>query len=272
MQNSKKPTYWLIGGSSGLGKATLNAIKQQDCTLISGARSFNNTYENNVHYLKLDVSNKQSIQQFRENALNISNSIDGIIYCAGTIVFGACELTTPDEYYQVLNTNFLGFVRMVQEILPIMRKNNNGRIIVFSSVNGLLGTPYQSAYVASKHAIEGFCECLSMELHNYNIQICVVEPGDHKSGSNKYRCSCCASKIDNDYTKDYNRVVSKILHDEENGGDPIKLGNKIAKLLSKRKMPSNALVVSPPERLAIFLHNILPFSIFKKILGKYYLG
>ena len=60
-----------------------------------------------------------------------------------------------EEYRRVLETNYLGVVRMNQAVLPLMREQGGGKIIIFSSINGLLGTPFQSAYTASKHALEG---------------------------------------------------------------------------------------------------------------------
>lgn len=64
---------------------------------------------------------------------------------------------------------------MVSLALPYMRAQGSGRIVLFSSINGLLGIPFQSAYTASKHALEGYAECLAMETAPWGVQVCLVE-------------------------------------------------------------------------------------------------
>ena len=83
-------------------------------------------------------------------------------------------------------------VRMNQAALPTMRTQGQGRIVMFSSINGLMGIPFQSAYTASKHAVEGYAECLAMEVRPFGVQVCLVEPGDHRSGSGRYRLQASA--------------------------------------------------------------------------------
>ncbi len=68
---------------------------------------------------------------------------------------------------------------LVSQVMPVMRRQHSGKIVLFSSINGLLGIPFQSAYVASKHAVEGYAECLAMECKAMGIQVSVIEPGDH---------------------------------------------------------------------------------------------
>ena len=69
-------------------------------------------------------------------------------------------------------------VRMNRAVLPLMRERGGGKIVLFSSINGLLGIPFQGAYTASKHAIEGYAECLQLEVKPFGIQVMLVEPGD----------------------------------------------------------------------------------------------
>lgn len=263
---------WVSGGSSGLGLYTAMALAQAGHTVISGARSFSGDAPlNNLHRLHLDVTDDDSVRAFAESALGISPTVDAVVHCAGIICLGPCEETTPDEYRSILETNFLGMVRMNQAALPHMRRQGNGCIIMFSSINGLLGIPFQSAYTASKHAVEGYAECLQQELQGFGIQVCLVEPGDHRGGAGVYRRHAAAMTETSPYAQDFVQGVKVIRHDEENGSDPLKLGRRIALLLQRRRMPFRLRIASPDQHLAAILHGLLPGSIMNRILRFYYL-
>ena len=152
-------TVWITGASSGLGLHTAQALRNAGWTVIAGARSFSEPIEKDgIHCLPLDVTSPESVQSFCDRALEISPWVGALVQCAGMLVLGSCEETTDEEYLRVLNTNFLGMVRMNREVLPIMRAQKSGRIVMYSSINGLMGIPFQNAYTASKHAIEGYAE------------------------------------------------------------------------------------------------------------------
>lgn len=262
----------MIGGSSGLGSYVVDALSRAGHNVIVGARSYNGTQtEGNVSKIQLDVTNGSSRKNFKNEALKLSKNVDVFIYCAGIIVFGPCEFTNIEEYQRVINTNFIGAVAMIQEVLPILRNQNHGNIILFSSINGLLGTPFQSAYVASKHALEGYSECLAMEVKEFNINVCVVEPGDHKGGKAEYRNNYSEILNDNIYINSFNKGRNKILYDEKNGSDPFKLGKKIVRLINKNNPPHRTIISSLDQKLAVVLHRIFPYKFLKSILIKYYL-
>ena len=186
----KKGTVWIIGGSSGLGLATAKAFEKDGWLVVSGARSFGETAAaDGIRELHLDVTDAQSRAAFVQNAFAISQRMDALVYCAAILILSPCELTSQDEYARVIQTNFLGMTAFVSAVLPAMRKQQSGKIVLFSSINGLLGIPFQSAYVASKHAVEGYAECLAMECRSMGIQVSLVEPGDHAGGSQRTRLS-----------------------------------------------------------------------------------
>ena len=179
-------TVWITGASSGLGLATAKAFAGRGWLVVAGARSFADgtvhEEEKAEHWvrLRLDVTDGESCAHFVRRALEISPRVDALVCGAAVLVLGSCEKTGADEYNRVLDTNFTGAARMVSLALPYMRAQGSGRIVLFSSINGLLGIPFQSAYTASKHALEGYAECLAMETAPWGVQVCLVEPGDHR--------------------------------------------------------------------------------------------
>jgi NAD(P)-dependent dehydrogenase (short-subunit alcohol dehydrogenase family) len=228
--------------------------------------------DDGIYRLPLDVTDRDSIRHFVQNSLHIFPTVDALVNCAGILVLGSCEETSAEEFFGVMKTNFFGTAAMIKAALPHMRKQHSGKIINFSSVLGLLGIPFQSAYAASKHAIEGYTECLAMEVAPFGIQVCLVEPGDHQGGSAAYRRWAEAVSAGSPYDHDFRKGIATIAHDEENGSDPDMLGYKVVQLLQRRRMPLRRRVAKFDQHLAVILHSFIPARIMQFILTQYYIG
>jgi NAD(P)-dependent dehydrogenase (short-subunit alcohol dehydrogenase family) len=187
------------------------------------------------------------------------------------LVLGSCEETSLEEYQRVMNTNFLGMVRMNRQVLPIMRAQKDGRIVMYSSINGLMGIPFQNAYTASKHAIEGYAEGLQMEVRPFGIQVMLVEPGDHRSGSEKYRPHAAAMTGESPYAAAYDSATKVIHRDETGGSDPDVLGRKIARILDRKRIPLRRRIASLDQHAAVYIHRFLGARLNGAVLRKYYI-
>ena len=268
---SKKKTVWVTGASSGLGLHTAKALQEDGWQVIAGARSFSeSTGEDGIIRLPLDVTDGESVAEFCRKAEEAALP-DALVQCAGMLVLGSCEETNTEEFRRVMDTNYLGMVRMNREVLQRMRGNGGGKIVMFSSINGLLGIPFQSAYTASKHAIEGYAECLALEVKPFGIQVMLVEPGDHRSGSDKYRPHAAAMTAQSPYAEAYESAVARIHHDETNGSDPDALGRKIAKILDRKRIPLRKRIASADQHLAVYVHRFLGAGINGAVLRSYYI-
>ena len=269
---NQQKTVWITGASSGLGLHTAMAFRDDGWRVIAGARSFGShpSAIDGITCLPLDVTSEDSIRTFCEQASAVAVP-DALVQCAGMLVLGSCEETETEEFRRVIDTNYLGMVRVNRHVLPLMRKNGGGKIVLFSSINGLMGIPFQSAYTASKHAIEGYAECLSMEVKPFGIQVMLVEPGDHRSGSDKYRPHAAAMGDDSPYAAAYASATKQIHHDETNGSDPDVLGRKLAKTLDRKRIPFRKRIASPDQHLAVYIHRFLGSRINFAILRKYYI-
>ena len=262
---------WITGASSGLGLHTAQALARNGFTVVAGARSFGKGKTvDGCHCLPLDVTSRESIDAFAAEALKAYGPPDILVNCAGMLILGACESYTLDELRQVMETNFFSQAAMISKVLPYMREKGKGRIVNFSSINGLLGIPFEGAYTASKHAIEGYSECLSYEVKPFGIEIMLVEPGDHRSGSSAYRRHSQGMTDASPYRKAFDTGTAQIAHDEANGSDPDRLGEKIAKALKRKHLPRRLRVAKPDQHLAVVLHDLLPNRWFEKIIGPYY--
>ena len=220
--------------------------------------------------LRLDVTDEESCARFAERALEISPRVDALVCGAAVLVLGSCEKTGADEYSRVLDTNFTGAARMVRLALPHMRAQGGGRIVLFSSINGLLGIPFQSAYTASKHALEGYAECLAMETAPWGVQVCLVEPGDHRGGSQRTRLNALEEDGTSPYHSRYEAAVAVIHRDEAGGLSPDRLGEKLVRNVERRHMRFRLRVAKPDQHLAVWLHALLPPWLNGRVLRAYY--
>ena len=262
---------WITGASSGLGLHTAQQLGMHGYDVIAGARSFaRDKAVEHCRSIPLDVTDEESIDAFAARALAMAGPPDILVNCAGMLILGSCENYPIEEIERVMNVNFLGQVRMIQRVLPLMREKGGGKIVNFSSINGLLGIPFEGAYTASKHAIEGFSECLALEVKPYGIQVMLVEPGDHQSGSAAYRPHSKGITAASPYRAAFETGTAVIAHDEENGSDPDVLGETIARVLKRRRIPRRLRIAKMDQRLAVVLHDVLPAWAFDAIIGSYY--
>jgi NAD(P)-dependent dehydrogenase (short-subunit alcohol dehydrogenase family) len=265
-----KGTVWVIGGSSGLGLATAKAFATDGWFVISGARSFQaEIQEGLIHQLPLDVTDQNSRAAFVREAFLLSPCVNALVYCAAILILAPCELTAYDEYSRVMQTNFLGMTDFVAQVMPKMRSQKGGKIVLFSSINGLLGIPFQSAYVASKHAVEGYAECLAMECAGTGIQISVVEPGDHRGGSQHCRLSASVAE-GSPYSQAFETGIAKIRQDEAHGLIPSKLAAKIVRNVNHKRMRFRLRIAKAAQKAAVVLHDALPSKTNMRILRSYY--
>jgi NAD(P)-dependent dehydrogenase (short-subunit alcohol dehydrogenase family) len=126
----------------------------------------------------MDVDLDASVDAGFEQLLTTHGRLDAVVACAGWGLAGAAELTPISEAKEQLETNFWGAVRVVQHALPTMRRQRRGRIVLISSLGGIIGIPFQSFYSASKFAMEGYGEALAYEVAPFGIQVTLVEPGN----------------------------------------------------------------------------------------------
>lgn len=272
-ERNKVSVVLVSGASSGLGRAVAEHLAAKGFRTYAGARSFSKGVSGPVgcETVALDVLDDASARSAINYIIEREGHIDALVNCAAFLTFGSCEETSAEELEAVMQTNFLGMARMVRTVLPHMRAQRFGRIINFSSINGLLGIPFQSAYTASKHAIEGWSECLAQETRRFGVRVTLIEPGDCRSGSHKYRTSAAAAKEDHSpYALWYRAAVAQITHDEDNGMPQSRVANAVCAVLSREDPPARCLVARLDQRFAVFLHKVIGGNFFYRIMEAYY--
>src|SRR5215213_2002657 len=190
--NNTKPNGEIIrvavvtGSSSGIGFETALTLARNGfytyATMRNLERSKNitgiaNTEKLPLQVIQLDVNDDRSVKDAIDKIVAENKRIDLLVNNAGYGLFGSLEDLSIEEIKAQFETNFFGVIRVTQQVLPVMRKQNSGTIVNVSSVGGRIGIPVLSAYQSTKFALEGLSESMSYELEPFGIRVVIIEPG-----------------------------------------------------------------------------------------------
>jgi len=170
----------VTGASSGIGKEAAKMFIQKGYTVYGASRrmeKMGDLQEVGVHLLEMDLTDEVSIVAGVEEILRKENRIDILVNNAGYGSFGALEDVPISEARIQFEVNIFGLARLIQLVLPAMRRQHSGRIINISSIGGSLGQPHGAWYHATKYAVEGLSDSLRMELKQFGIDVVIIKPG-----------------------------------------------------------------------------------------------
>jgi NAD(P)-dependent dehydrogenase (short-subunit alcohol dehydrogenase family) len=176
----------VTGSSSGIGFETALLLSKSGFHTYASMRNLEkskniteivNTENLPLRVIQLDVNDDISVKNAINKIIAENGRIDVIINNAGHGLFSPIEDITLDQVKEQFETNFFGVVRLVKEVLPVMRKQRNGIIVNVSSGAGRVAIPVSSAYVATKFALEELSESMRYELKEFGINIIIIEPG-----------------------------------------------------------------------------------------------
>jgi NAD(P)-dependent dehydrogenase (short-subunit alcohol dehydrogenase family) len=177
----------VTGSSTGIGYETSLLLARNQFATYATMRNLNRSNEVQdivskekipLSVIQLDVNDDMSVHDAMDSILKESGRIDILVNNAGYDLFGSLEELSIEEIKQQFETNFFGVIRTTKAVIPTMRKQNSGTIVNMSSIGGRIGLfPFETAYHASKFALEGFTESLRQELGEFNINIILIEPG-----------------------------------------------------------------------------------------------
>lgn len=179
-----KKVVLITGASAGMGKETAKLLVTKGYIVYGAARRLNKMEDlqrQGVKLLAMDVTDDQSMQEGVNHIIREEKRIDVLINNAGFGSYGAVEdVAIADAKYQ-LDVNLFGAARLIQLVLPHMRKQRFGKVVNISSIGGKIATPLGAWYHASKFALEGLSDALRNEVKQFGIDIIIIEPGGIKS-------------------------------------------------------------------------------------------
>lgn len=248
----------VTGGTSGIGLAAVNALREKGCTVYALSRHGD---------ISCDVSDEVSARAAVEQVLEKEGRVDVLVNCAGFGISGAAELTPLEMAKKQLDVNLFGTANMVNAVIPAMRRQGGGRIVNTGSVAGFVPIPFQTWYSASKAAIESYTMAMGNELAPFHITLTAVLPGDTRTGFTAAR-----QKIDDPedlYQGRIARSVERMEHDEQSGVPAETVGRLIARVaLKKRVRPFY--IPGFSYNLVALLMRLLPSGAANKLIGALY--
>ncbi len=226
----------ITGAASGFGKVTALAFARNGDTVYASMRKPAKNHpllqaaekeKLSVNLLALDVKNKESIAKAIAGINQAEGRLDILINNAGVHIPGALEDMPEDDLHQVMDTNFFGALNVTRAVLPMMREQKSGRIIMLSSIGAMIGRVNDSIYCASKSALEAASEALRYEVARFGIKVSVVEPGVFQTEiGNKYEVSK-DYPADSPYRDLVDFRVAMVKKSCESGDDPQRIAELI---------------------------------------------
>jgi NAD(P)-dependent dehydrogenase (short-subunit alcohol dehydrogenase family) len=215
-KNKNNKVAVISGSSSGIGLETSLALARNGFLTYATMHNLKKADSINIladkeripiKVIQLDVTDDKSVNDAIQTITSDAGRIDVLVNNAGYGLFGAFEDLSIGEIKDVYETNFFGLVRLTQAVIPMMRKQQSGRIVNLSSGAGIFGFPGGSAYVSSKFTVEGLSESISYELEPFGIKVILVEPGFIKTNFGQ---AMVIAKKSQDPNSQYSQMMQKV--------------------------------------------------------------
>ena len=253
----------VTGASAGIGHAVADDLAASGWTVVGVSRR--GTGGERWSGLVMDVDRDDEVSRGVAEVLERHGRIDALVAAAGWGLAGAVEQTSTDEAKAQVETNFWGVDRAVRAVLPAMRAKGGGRIVVISSIGGVVALPFQAYYSASKFALEGLCEALAYEVAPFGIAVTLVQPGNVATDFTAARRTAAGAADGGDgaYDAAFEKAITTMERDEANGVPSADVAKVVHRVLLARRPPRRLSVGRPTERVGIVAKRLLPFRLFE---------
>lgn len=257
----KDKCVWIVGASSGIGRALAIELSLQKANIIISSRNekelgiVKEICENNgakCAIIPLDLMNTENFAAKTALAISQYNRIDYLVLNGGISQRSLIKDTPLDIDRKLMEVNYFGNIALAKAVLPLMIHQQSGHIATVSSIVGVFGFPLRSAYAASKHALHGFYETLRAEHKDDHILVSVIIPG-------RVKTNISINAIDKD-----GNPHNKLDEGQANAMSAEKAAKKILKGLKRKKKEIH---IGGLEILMIYLRRYLPF-VFYRIVTK----
>lgn len=185
----------VTGASNMYGQEVVASLARRGLHVFAGVRP-GNSHESqgnatakpggSVQYIPLDVTNQEQVDEAVRVLLEAPGTLVGVVHADFRLIRGYFEDLSADEIRAVFETNLYGMMRVTRALIPHLRNQRQGRIVIISSVAGRIASPSGSAYAASRFAQEGFAESLMQELAPLGVHVSLIEPGITKAAKTTF--------------------------------------------------------------------------------------
>ena len=268
----------VTGASSGIGLLTSIELAKSKFHVIASMRDITRRSRldeaaksagvtGRIDIRALNVTNFEAMPEFVSQIIRDYKTIDVLVNNAGFAVAGFIEDLALEEIRSQLETNFFGHVAMTKAVLPFMRQQRSGHIIMLSSIGGLTASPTLSSYSASKFALEGWTEALRLELNALGIKVVLVEPGSFQTDIWTRNAEIAKKARDGSSP---NRERGERMRDRVQNlhkNDPIVVARAIAGIAQDAN-PKLRYLVGNDARIQLWMKRILPWKWHEKVIAR----
>ena len=240
---------WLITGcSTGFGRELAKEVLALGYNAAVAARNTDDIkdivegYPETAIAVKLDVTIANDIETAVNTVLEKFGQLDVLVNNAGIGYFGAIEESEDEAIRKMFEINFFGLTKMIQQVLPVMRRQRSGHIVNIASIGGLRGFPGVGFYNATKFAVDGLSESLSKETAPLGIKVTIVAPSGFRTDWAGRSAEDSPVKI-TDYAGTAGQNASDIRgYSGSQAGDPVRAAKAIIKAVEADKPPLRLLL------------------------------
>jgi NAD(P)-dependent dehydrogenase (short-subunit alcohol dehydrogenase family) len=269
-------TVLITGCSSGIGKATAEQLASNGWNVYATARrpeTIADLEGKGCKLLALDVCDEGSMRAAVEKVEQAEGAVGVLVNNAGYSQSGAIESVPLDQVRRQFETNVFGLVRMIQLVLPGMRRQGWGKIVNLSSMGGKLTFPGGGFYHGTKHAVEAISDALRFEVKDFGIDVIVIEPGLIRTRFGEAAVDSMREigSPEGPYTSFNDAVATATAGVYEGplarlGAGPEAVARKIERAISKRR-PKSRYPVTASARLILAQRRLLPDRLWDAFLG-----
>lgn len=263
-------TVLITGGTSGIGRALVEALAAKGCTVLTTSRNPHRLSPSDrvpgVRYLTLDLADPRGPDALAEEleSLGVLSEIDVLVNNAGESQSGPFEELPAEAIERLFRTNVFGPVRLSQLVLPGMRRRRQGRIIMVGSMLGSFPLAHRSSYSAAKAALRGFATAARQELSPFGVWVSTIEPGSIATGIGLRRTKYLDEG--SPYAEDVATMLEHLDANERGGIPAEKVAATIIDVIVSPR-PREFSAVGSRAPLPFLLQRVLPRSLMSTIVA-----
>jgi NAD(P)-dependent dehydrogenase (short-subunit alcohol dehydrogenase family) len=273
-----KESVLITGGSSGIGLSAAEYLAARGYRVFATTRSLAarreviaaaaQKYGEDLSFLEMDTTNDASVERGVSEVIQKCGRIDNLVCNAGIAIIGSIEETPISLVRAQLEVNLMGYIRTVQAVLPHMRRQGSGRIVLVSSLASILAIPFQSHYSMTKYAVEALAEGLRQEVRRFGIVVASLRPGDIRTRI--HEDSLRHLPADSPYARWSARAVAMMDRSMAKAPPPSLVARKIHRILTARRPRATYTVADFLSRLAPIFLPFLPRGLKEKVVRIFY--
>jgi NAD(P)-dependent dehydrogenase (short-subunit alcohol dehydrogenase family) len=238
-----KKVWFITGAGRGMGVDIAKAALAAGHAVVATGRDPEKVAEavgpaDDLLTVKLDITDPADARAATEAAVERFGRIDVLVNNAGNFYAGFFEEMTPEDFRAQVETNLFGPMNVTRAVLPVMRSQRSGLVIAISSLAGMVGTEFGSAYSTSKFGMEGWIEALTPEVAPFGIRTMLVEPGYFRTDLLTPESTNYTTSSIEDYAERTEQTITawKGVHGQQ-PGDPAKLAAALVRITQEENPP-----------------------------------